>query len=300
MRLDSDPASHGFADSGNELRNFLQPSGSNSPYYTTSPIIAPTWNGQTNFFTDFGSNYGTPGSPVLEVSKATIYLVISHVDKVGIGALQGEQFQSSWIFTSSDFDALVAAGVTQANLDLHTSSKATAIASTFGDPEVLASDSTVFHNKNGTVTLDECRLGTTPADVTPLAGAPAGYDAWIESPAYNTPTALTTAQKLLFADPDSDGISILLEFALGGNPVTSSEAILPVETLDTSNINLVFNRSDLSESSTSIRVETSETLNDWNTIPPIQVGATSSAGATISENGAADDTINVIIPATRV
>ncbi len=52
------------------------------------------------------------------------------------------------------------------------------------------------------------------------------FATWIDSPAFNTPP-LSAGQKLPTADPDNDGISNLLEFVLNGNPVVSSQAILP-------------------------------------------------------------------------
>ncbi|MEO5714700.1 MAG: autotransporter-associated beta strand repeat-containing protein [Luteolibacter sp.] len=61
----------------------------------------------------------------------------------------------------------------------------------------------------------------TPTQAILSQGAVDPYTTWINSPAFNTP-ALTTAQKLPTADPDSDGTPNFLEFALNGNPVSGS------------------------------------------------------------------------------
>jgi len=84
----------------------------------------------------------------------------------------------------------------------------------------------VAGNENGFY-LDELRIGTTWAAVTPASDLPPaeGYAAWRDStfgadagnPAISGP----------HADPDGDGVKNLLEYALGRNPLAASRAGLP-------------------------------------------------------------------------
>ncbi len=131
-----------------------------------------------------------------------------------------------------------------------------------------------------------------------LQNASAGnsYTTWIDSPAYNTPTPLTAAQKLSTADPDHDGIKNLLEFVLGGNPTLSSQSILPTQQVNNTNIVFSFLRSDASETFTTLEVEISTNLIDWTSIPPLAVGSSSAGAVAVAENLAAPDAITVTIP----
>jgi autotransporter-associated beta strand protein len=108
---------------------------------------------------------------------------------------------------------------------------------------------------------------------------------WIDS---FTPNALLPdeASKLPGADPDSDGITNLMEFVLGGSPVVSSQSILP--TLATAGADLVlsYTRSDESESVTTQLGQWSVDLTNWNDVTP----------ALVNENGASPDDMTITVP----
>jgi len=95
-------------------------------------------------------------------------------------------------------------------------------------------------------------------------------------------------------DPDNDGIRNVLEFVLGGNPLTSDRSKLPVQTQDATNIYFTFNRADQSETEVSLVVEYGTTLTGWTgiavgaaTVPPVNV---------VEGSGATPDVVTVTIP----
>ncbi len=69
----------------------------------------------------------------------------------------------------------------------------------------------------GAMTLDEFRMGTTAADVMPLAAASANFSTWAS--AFTSPALSNTAST---ADPDNDGLTNAVEYALGLDPRFSS------------------------------------------------------------------------------
>jgi hypothetical protein len=69
----------------------------------------------------------------------------------------------------------------------------------------------------GAMILDEFRMGTTAADVMPLAGATANFSTWAS--AFTNPVLSNTAST---ADPDNDGLTNAVEYALGLDPRFSS------------------------------------------------------------------------------
>ena len=93
-------------------------------------------------------------------------------------------------------------------------------------------------------------------------------------------------------DPDHDGISNLLEFALGGEPMISSQAILPVLSKSSGNWVFEYERNALSKYSTTQVVEYGNDLSGWTevTIPP------ASAGNVTITPGSASDHVKVTIP----
>jgi autotransporter-associated beta strand protein len=103
-----------------------------------------------------------------------------------------------------------------------------------------------------------------------------------------TPNALLpdAASKLPGADPDSDGITNLMEFVLGGSPVVSSQSILPTLATVGSDVVLSYTRSDDSESVTTQVGQWSTNLTGWTNVTPVLV----------NENGAAADTMTITMP----
>jgi autotransporter-associated beta strand protein len=74
----------------------------------------------------------------------------------------------------------------------------------------------------GTGTWSLAQSGTSLV-LSYAAVSSSAYDTWISQGAFNTPP-LSAADKLPGADPDGDGRSNILEFALNGNPVNSSNS----------------------------------------------------------------------------
>ncbi|MFZ9938021.1 MAG: beta strand repeat-containing protein [Luteolibacter sp.] len=110
------------------------------------------------------------------------------------------------------------------------------------------------------------------------------YMAWIES---FTPNALLPdeASKLPGADPESDGISNLMEFVLGGSPVVDSQASLPKLATVGTDLVLSFQRSDESESVTTQTGQWSTDLINWNDVTPVLV----------NENAASADDMSIVV-----
>jgi len=100
------------------------------------------------------------------------------------------------------------------------------------------------------------------------------------------------------ADADADGIRNAIEYVTGGNPTISSQVGTPTFSITPTNFIFTFNRQDSSETADVITtVEVGTTLDLWPTV--YNIGATtgtSSAGVTVTENGAAPDTITVTVP----
>jgi hypothetical protein len=88
-------------------------------------------------------------------------------------------------------------------------------------------------------------------------------------------------------DPDHDGISNVLEFVLGGNPLSTSTTILPTASVSGNDFIYTFKRTEFSTD-----------LNDWSESHNVSSNSSVSGSATITvaENGNADDTITVTRP----
>lgn len=114
-----------------------------------------------------------------------------------------------------------------------------------------------------------------------------GYDAWATS------QLLDNTNNGAAQDPDNDGISNLLEYVLGGTPLTSSQSIVPVGALTGSNLVFTFKRSDASENDTTLKFQHATDLQTWT---DVTIGAASAGIVTIDENGAADDSVTVTLP----
>ncbi len=116
------------------------------------------------------------------------------------------------------------------------------------------------------------------------------YTTWANS------KSLTGLNNGATLDPDNDGISNLLEFILGGNPLTSdTPSIMPALTLDASNFYFTFNRADESEAQTVQTFQYGTNLTGWS---DVTIGAISVLPVvSITENaGAAPDTVVITIP----
>ena len=100
------------------------------------------------------------------------------------------------------------------------------------------------------------------------------------------------------ADPDEDGVPNSAEYILGGNPVMPATADSPVALTSGGNTLFTFRRSDESKTpDVTLTVESGADLVTWPDVFHIGPNtAASSPGVTVTENGAAPDTITVTIP----
>ncbi len=116
-----------------------------------------------------------------------------------------------------------------------------------------------------------------------------GYDAWASTSGLTVGVNDGPA-----ADPDFDGISNLLEFVLGGNPLVSSTDKLPE--LDASGTDFVFTflREDDSEAEVALTFQHGSDLSGWT---DVAIDADGNAPVVaVSENADAPDDITVTIP----
>lgn len=130
-------------------------------------------------------------------------------------------------------------------------------------------------------------LSTVPVLPTPMG---ATYAVW----ASNSQLGLTTGNNGPMDDPDRDGVSNMLEFALGGVPMTPSRNILPVLSLTNGKWSFNFSRSHFSVGTTTQVVEYSSDLRSWT---EIAIPADSQNGVLVTQ-GISSDGISVTIPAT--
>jgi autotransporter-associated beta strand protein len=116
-----------------------------------------------------------------------------------------------------------------------------------------------------------------------------GYETWATNGTQGLTLGVNDSPS---ADPDGDGISNLMEFALGGAPMASSAAILPTFTNPGAAWVFEYNRSDAAQSSTTQVVEYGNNLNGWT---PVTIPA-SSAGMVEITPGTPSDRVKVTIP----
>ncbi len=107
------------------------------------------------------------------------------------------------------------------------------------------------------------------------------YDAWA------TLKGLTAANNGATQDPDSDGISNLLEFVLNGDPLASDTGKLPITSQDATNFYFDFNRRDDSVTEVPLTFEYGTTLEVWPSSVAIPSDNTLIDGppVTITDNG---------------
>ena len=150
-------------------------------------------------------------------------------------------------------------------------------------PGPLAGSQTFSANGLGVNQQATFSNATSTVTVTNTVTDP--FVTWIDS---FTPNTLLPdeASKLRGADPDSDGITNLMEFVIGGSPVVSSQSILPTIATVGTNLVLSYARSDESESATTQVGQWSTDLTGWTNVTPVLV----------NENGAAADAMSITVP----
>jgi autotransporter-associated beta strand protein len=142
--------------------------------------------------------------------------------------------------------------------------------------------------KDGDATATAARNSVT--GLISFSGSSSPFETWVSGYGLSGASALATA------DPDSDSLTNLQEFVLGGNPTVSSSAVSPAIADLASSMTLTFTRSDASQESpaVTVKVQVSADLASWT--DEMTIGATSGSGSngstyTVAENGAAADTI---------
>jgi len=142
--------------------------------------------------------------------------------------------------------------------------------------------------KDGDATATAARDSVT--GLISFSGSSSPFETWVSGYGLSGASALATA------DPDSDSLTNLQEFVLGGNPTVSSSSVSPAIADLASSMTLTFTRSDASQDSpaVTVKVQVSADLASWT--DEMTIGATSGSGSngssyTVAENGAAADTI---------
>ncbi len=129
---------------------------------------------------------------------------------------------------------------------------------------------------------------------TQIALVKPGFSSWIDT---NIPNV---SDKLPDGDPDSDGMTNLLEYVLNGNPGISDPSILPALSITPTSFVFTFSRTDDSESDTIQTFQYGSILGIL--ADEIMIGASSIGpdvnGVTVgvAENAAAPDSITVTVP----
>ncbi len=143
----------------------------------------------------------------------------------------------------------------------------------------------------GTVNLPEGVPGTLSVSENSLVltVGSSGYASWASTNGLTSGVNDGPTQ-----DPDADGVENLLEFVLGGLPLTPNTGILPTLNASGTDFVFTFNRSDESEAEVALTFQHSPDLATWT---PVAVGASSNLPTvSVAENGAAADTITVTVP----
>ena len=165
------------------------------------------------------------------------------------------------------------------------------------DPLVASiSGTNVTILKAGSTTITASQVGNgsfsaaTPVAQLLMVNAPS-YSGWATDPAQGLTPGVNDGSS---NDPDRDGITNLLEFALGGAPMVSSQSILPKLTSLAGSWVFEYDRSDASIApATTQVVEYGSDLAGWT---PVNIPATSGGMVTITDGGSSDH-VKVTLPA---
>jgi hypothetical protein len=159
------------------------------------------------------------------------------------------------------------------------------------------SGNTVTILKAGTTTITASQAGNgsfSAATPVPqlLTVNPASFTSWASNPAQGLTAGVNDGP---LDDPDRDGIYNLMEFTLGGAPMTSSQAILPKLANSGGNWVFEYDRSDYSLApATTQVVEYGSNLTGWT---PVTIPATTAGIVTITP-GSPSDHVKVTLPAS--
>lgn len=95
------------------------------------------------------------------------------------------------------------------------------------------------------------------------------------------------------ADPDGDGLPNLVEYVIGGNPLSSDSGIRPSQTFSGNNLVFRYKRNVASRSTTTQTVQWSPDMKTWTDIP---ISLNSLPPVIVNSNGNLPDDITVTIP----
>jgi hypothetical protein len=180
-----------------------------------------------------------------------------------------------------------------------TASSGLAVSYASSDPAVASvAGSTVTIHMEGSTTLTASQAGddnhhaATPVEqtLTVKPAPPTTFETWAAGPARGLTAGVNDGP---LHDPDFDGFSNLLEFALGGEPMVSSQTNRPMLTQTGGNWVFSYQRSHLSKSSTTQVVEHGNDLSGWT---PLTIPEETAGTVTITP-GAFSDLVEVTIPA---
>ena len=93
-------------------------------------------------------------------------------------------------------------------------------------------------------------------------------------------------------DPDNDGISNLLEFVLGGDPLASDPSILPVAVLTPTDFIFTFKRADDSLAEVTLTFQYGSSLTGWTPVPVLATSSPADANGVIVDVNPGSPTTN--------
>jgi T5SS/PEP-CTERM-associated repeat protein/autotransporter-associated beta strand protein len=152
-------------------------------------------------------------------------------------------------------------------------------------------------NLNGT--FDYVTGGTvdysTSKEIRVTVVANSAFDSWA---ATNITAIDAEADATAGGDPENDGISNMLEFVLGGNPLASDPSILPDLAVTSTDFIFTFNRADESEAEVALTFQYGSDLSGWTDIAIGADTGSSGAGVVVDEGTPAEDPdiITVTVP----
>ena len=190
------------------------------------------------------------------------------------------------------FTATVLGGSPTGSVTFYDGATALGTSTLTSDFQATFSSSTLVggnHNIVAQYTGNGIYTASTSAVLSQVITPSSSYEAWASNSAQKLTAGVNDSP---LADPDGDGISNLVEFALGGGPMTSSPAILPILTKPTADFAFEYDRSDAAQFTTLQIVEYGSDLTGWT---PVTIPATSAGSVQITP-GIPTDRIKVMIP----
>jgi hypothetical protein len=136
----------------------------------------------------------------------------------------------------------------------------------FGNASALST--TASFSQAGTYVLRLTASDTSlsaSSDVTITVAAAGGYSSWQSQQSWNG------GNNTEMADPDGDGITNLVEYALGLNPVSAGTTGLPVTNVSGPNVTFTYTK-DTSKTDVTYQVQSSPDLGSWTNVTSVRSG----------------------------